>query len=324
MASPLHTADIWRERGFDWGNTAQLGRLDLATVPSKLPDRDRVRASVAQGADKYLANVDSQAYGLSYAPGDAKFDWGSNNLVLNNLVVMATAYDLTGAAKYQQGVVQGMDYLLGRNALNQSYVTGFGEVNSHNQHTRWYSHELNADLPNPPTGTLSGGPNSGIQDPLAQQKLQGCAAQFCYIDDIQSYATNELAINWNAPLAWVSGFLAGQGDASAPPKAGCKVSYTKLVDVAGVFASTVTVTNTSKSTVDGWALRWAFWGGQKVLLPINTRTTQAGATVTASNLPGNARIKPGQSVTLAVVGQSGLGVNSDPSLFTLNGQACAR
>jgi endoglucanase len=102
------------------------------------------------------------------------------------------------------------------------------------------------------------------------------------------------------------------------------VSYTKLADLGGVFASTVTVTNTSKSTVDGWSLRWAFWGGQKVSVPVNAKTTQSGATVTASNLPWNARIKPGQSVTFAVVGQSGLGVNSDPSLFTLNGKACAR
>ena len=49
LASPHHTGDIWRDRGFDWGNTAQLGRLDLATLPSPLPDRDRVRASVVAG-----------------------------------------------------------------------------------------------------------------------------------------------------------------------------------------------------------------------------------------------------------------------------------
>ena len=65
-----------------------------------------------------------------------------------------------------------MDYLFGRNALNQSYVTGYGEVASQNQHSRWYAHQLNPDLPNPPRGTLSGGPNSSIQDPVAQQKLQ--------------------------------------------------------------------------------------------------------------------------------------------------------
>jgi hypothetical protein len=30
----------------------------------------------------------------------------------------------------------------------------------------------------------------------------------CYIDDIQSYATSEIAINWSAALAWVASFIA--------------------------------------------------------------------------------------------------------------------
>ena len=115
-------------------------------------------------------------YGLPYAPGSGLFDWGSNNLVLNNMVVMATAYDISGDEKYRDGVLEGMDYILGRNALNQSYVTGYGENASENQHSRWYAHQLNPALPNPPVGTLSGGPNSSIQDPVAQALLQGLQA----------------------------------------------------------------------------------------------------------------------------------------------------
>jgi endoglucanase len=208
LASPHHTSDVWRERGFDWGSTAALGRLDLATLPNKLPDRARVRASVLEGADKYLATIKAHPYGIPYAPSDNQFDWGSNQLVINNLVVIATAYDLSGRAKYRDGVLEGMDYIFGRNALNMSYVTGYGEVASQNQHSRWYARQLNPDLPNPPRGTLAGGPNSSIQDPLAQQKLRGCVGQFCYIDDIESWSTNELTINWNAPLAWIAAFIA--------------------------------------------------------------------------------------------------------------------
>jgi endoglucanase len=210
LASPHHAGDIWRERGFDWASTAQLGRLDLAVLPNKLPDRNRVRRSVAEGADKYLATLKAHPYGVPYAPSENTYDWGSNNLVLNNMVVMATAFDISGKKKYRDGVLEGMDYLFGRNALNQSYVTGYGEVASKNQHSRWYAHQLNADLPNPPRGTLSGGPNSSIQDPLAQQLLRGCAPQFCYIDHIESWSTNELTINWNSPLSWIAAFIADQ------------------------------------------------------------------------------------------------------------------
>ena len=143
-------------------------------------------------------------------PADA-YVWGSNSNILNNLQVIATAYDLTGRSRYRDGVLQGLDYIFGRNALNHSYVTGYGEVSAQNEHTRWYAHELDPTMPNPPKGTLAGGANSGIQDPYAQSKLTGCVAQFCYIDDIQSWSTNELTINWNAPLAWVSAFVAATG-----------------------------------------------------------------------------------------------------------------
>lgn len=215
LASPLHTTDVWRDRGFDWGNTAQLGRLQLATLPNRLPDRERIRQSVVTGADTYLATMEAHPYGIPYAPTDNTYDWGSNNLILNNAIVMAVAFDITGTDRYRDGVLETMDYIFGRNALNQSYVTGYGEVASENQHSRWYAHQLNTDLPNPPRGTLSGGPNSSIQDPVAQQKLQGCAPQFCYLDDIESWSTNELTINWNAPLAWLAAFVADQDNGEA-------------------------------------------------------------------------------------------------------------
>jgi len=166
---------------------------------------------VVAGAEKYLAVQKAQAYGVPYAPANNMWDWGSNSIVLNNMVVLAGAYSLTGKAKYRDAVLTGIDYVLGRNALNQSYVTGYGTVFSQNQHSRWYSHQLDPNLPHPPRGTLSGGPNSGVQDPVAQAKLTGCVGQFCYIDDIQSWSTNELTINWNAPLAWIAGFVADQG-----------------------------------------------------------------------------------------------------------------
>jgi len=211
LKSPLHTADIFGDGAFDWASTAAAGRLDLALVPSKLPGRAGVRASVIKGADKYLATQRAQAYGIPFAPAGNAWPWGSNSTVLNNLVVLASAYHLTGQAKYRDSVLEGFDYVLGRNALNQSYVTGYGTVSSHNQHSRWYAHELDPALPNPPKGTLAGGANSALQDPFAAAKLAGCVGQFCYIDDIQSYSTNEEAINWNSALARVSGFVADQG-----------------------------------------------------------------------------------------------------------------
>jgi endoglucanase len=164
LASPVHTADIFTPVGYDWARTAAAARLDLATVPSKLPGRDKVRESVVNGADRYLATLKAHPYGMPYAPEGNLYDWGSNHQILHNGIVIATAYDITGASKYRDGALQGIDYIFGRNALNISYVTGYGEVNSHNQHARWYAHQLDPNMPNPPKGTLAGGPNSSIQD----------------------------------------------------------------------------------------------------------------------------------------------------------------
>ncbi|MBO0868967.1 MAG: glycoside hydrolase family 9 protein [Micromonosporaceae bacterium] len=211
LASPHFSDDVFAPGGFSWQSVAALGRLDLATVPNRLPHNKlaAVRASVVAGADKYLGILAGQAWGLPL-PADA-YVWGSNSNILNNIQVIATAYDLTGQAKYRSAALQGLDYIFGRNALNHSFVTGYGTVSSQNQHTRIYAHELDPNLPNPPVGSISGGANAVPADPLAQRLLTGCAPQFCYIDDIQSYSTNEVAINWNSALAWVASFAADQG-----------------------------------------------------------------------------------------------------------------
>jgi endoglucanase len=208
LESPLRVSGLFSVEGFSWNTPGALGQLHLATVSNRLPGRDRIRASVLSAADDILAVQSRQGYDQPYAPVSNLWTWGSNSQILNNLIVLGTAYDISGASKYRTAVLEGADYLFGRNALNLSYVTGYGSRFAQNQHTRMYARQLEPALPRPPAGTIAGGPNSGIQDPLAQSKLQGCAPQFCYIDDIQSYATNEIAINWNAGLSWVASFIA--------------------------------------------------------------------------------------------------------------------
>ncbi|PGH48343.1 glycosyl hydrolase family 5 [Streptomyces sp. Ru87] len=219
LGSELHgdAEAVFPANGFNWGSTAALGALSLATVPSELTDAELadVRSMVTAAADSYARASDDSLYGVPYAPEDNNYVWGSNSQVLNNMVVLATAHDLTGDATYSDAVLRGMDYILGRNPLNQSYVTGYGERDSKNQHHRFWANQLDPSLPNPAPGSVAGGPNVGIEDPVAQDKLQGCAPAMCYIDDIESWATNEITINWNAPLAWVASYLDDLGAATS-------------------------------------------------------------------------------------------------------------
>jgi endoglucanase len=211
-ASPIH-ADTFKfdAHGFGWQNVGVYGRLELAMVPGKVavPGLEKIKASVVAWADDLVAKRNTQAYGQPYAPPAADgWIWGSNSQVLNNLQVIGSAYDLTGDAAYADAFLSGLDYLFGRNALNISYVTGYGTVYAKNQHSRMYANQVESELPNPPAGTVAGGPNSSAADPVADKDLVGCVHQFCYIDDIQSYSTNEITINWNSALSWVSSFAA--------------------------------------------------------------------------------------------------------------------
>ena len=68
-------------------------------------------------------------------------------------------------------------------AFNNLGFPGYGTVFSQNQHSRWFAHQVNAELPHPPKGALAGGPNSSIQDPVVQALFatSGCAPgrSFC-------------------------------------------------------------------------------------------------------------------------------------------------
>ncbi|MGC4748605.1 glycoside hydrolase family 9 protein [Micromonospora sp. DT201] len=326
-ASPHHTGNVFDARGFGWQSVAALGRLDLATVPNGLPAADltRVRASVTTAADAYLAELRRQAYGLPM-PGDAdSYFWGGNSNVINNAVVLATAFDLTRNATYRDGAVQAMDYILGRNALNISYVTGWGEHAAQNQHSRIFGHQLDPNLPRPPAGSLAGGPNAALQDPFVAQLLTGCAPQFCYVDDINSYSTNEVAINWNSALAWISSFLADQGDAGAVPATTCSVGYSNYGTWQGGtgFTAQLTIRNTGATAVNGWSVRFAFTGDQRVREAWLAKVTQSGATVTARNESYNAKIAPGGTVTFGFNATTAGGANPNPGLVTVNGGACS-
>jgi endoglucanase len=50
---------------------------------------------------------------------------------------------------------------------------------------------------------LSGGPNRQRSDPALRKLPAGLPAMKNWIDDQESYAGNEVAINWNAPLVFL-------------------------------------------------------------------------------------------------------------------------
>jgi endoglucanase len=203
----------------NWGSTQALGDISLAVVPNSLPAADvtSIRNNIVAAANAYVNTSNSQGYRVPFAGGaGGAYYWGDNSDVANNGIIMALAYDFTGGSQYLNGANEAMNYLLGRNAMNKSYVSGYGENPLLNPHHRFWAKQADASFPSPPAGVLAGGPDSGLDDPYAQANLVGCKPQKCYVDNYQSYSTNEEAINWNAPLAWLSAYMDEKGGPGGP------------------------------------------------------------------------------------------------------------
>jgi endoglucanase len=185
---------------FDFNRVAAAAAIDLALHGE---GADRMLAA----ADRLLAVQAAQPWGQPYAPADG-WDWGSNGLVLINLVILAAAHELTGRTEYLDAAARGLDYLLGCNALGQSYVTGYGTDFTRHQRTRHFAHDLDPRFPPPPPGALAGGPASKEYAGFPpDERVAGLPPQRRYLDECTSETTNDVCIRWNAPLVWMAAFL---------------------------------------------------------------------------------------------------------------------
>ncbi|WP_338771041.1 glycoside hydrolase family 9 protein [Massilia sp. METH4] len=198
MKAPALKATVpsWAQvDGLAWMSLARhrktLGSaVDQALVANRI---DTLSASLARGWK-------ASAYGITMQPAD--YVWGSSAVALNQAMVLAHGYRLTGKREYLDAAQAGLDYALGRNALGTSFVTGFGtKLPLHPHHRPSEADGIAAPVP----GWLVGGPQPGQQDkndcPVAY--LSALPAK-SWLDHGCSYASNEVAINWNAPLVYVT------------------------------------------------------------------------------------------------------------------------
>jgi endoglucanase len=188
-----------------WGDVGGLAWVSLAQNRDKLAkaDADFVTQRVRGFGDELAATWKASAYRLTMESA-TDFVWGSNSQALNQALMLIQAYRVSNDRAQLDAAQSVLDYVLGRNPLGMSYVTGFGSKAPMHPHHR----PSEADGIEPPVpGFIVGGPNPGQQDqkncPAYPSKLPALS----YIDHGCSYAANEVAINWNAPLVYVSAAL---------------------------------------------------------------------------------------------------------------------
>lgn len=186
-----------------WGDVRSLGWISLAH------HRDNLTAVadkqlIANRIDGLAANLQSvwatSAYRVTMQKND--FVWGSNSVALGQAMMLVQGYRLNGKREYLDAAQAMLDYVLGRNATDMSFVTGFGDKSTLHPHHR----PSEADgIVEPIPGFIAGGPQPGQQDKSdCSVSYPSNIAAKSYLDNWCSYASNEIAINWNAPLVYVS------------------------------------------------------------------------------------------------------------------------
>jgi len=156
-----------------------------------------IKAASLKAADEIVDRTSKNGYRNSLT--SREYVWGSNGVAANYGVQLLIANWMKADQRYLDTAVDNLHYLLGRNTLSLSFVTQLGDNPFHNPHHRPSQSDNNKE---PWPGLLSGGPNQYRQDP-AMKKLGNLPPAKMYLDEWESFATNEIAINWNAPLVFL-------------------------------------------------------------------------------------------------------------------------
>ncbi len=186
-----------------WGNVRMLGFYTLIRheklMPSELANEIRnTKQKFIDLADRYLQAAEQNAFQTVMGQSGRDFNWGSNSNAANQGIVLINAYVITKGKKYLDHALSNLDYLVGRNATGYCFVTGLGSKSPMHPHHR---PSVADRIVEPVPGLLAGGPNPGRQDKC---KYEYTEPETSYTDLDCSYASNEIAINWNAPLVYLA------------------------------------------------------------------------------------------------------------------------
>jgi endoglucanase len=182
-----------------WPNVGLLGYYTLLRKRPAGMDLAPVKQRLITFADGLISNGGDKAYATIMGQSNRDFQWGSSSVALNQGIVLINAYLISNDKRYLSHALSNLDYIMGRNATGYCFVTGIGSKSTLRPHHR---PSVADGVEEPVPGLLAGGSNPGRQDRCAGYPSDLPAE--CYLDRDCSYASNEIAINWNAPLVYVA------------------------------------------------------------------------------------------------------------------------
>ncbi len=191
-----------------WSQPHILGYYSLAMGAKVRPDvKGRARQKLLELAQSMAGVSATSGYGVSLAASD--YVWGSVENVMYKAGALLVAAEFSGDGTLRDAGRRQLDYVLGTNSLNHSFVAGFGSRSSIGAHhwTNWSLHKI---MP----GWVSGGPNqyaTGADSLLRKVIEAGTPPAKCFVDvppPHTSWASNEGTTSENAGLVFAAGMMA--------------------------------------------------------------------------------------------------------------------
>ena len=220
-----------------------LGYMDYIQSPQ--PDANKsiiskLKSAFITEANWTIDRIGYTSYNIPLAAPNHLF-WGSSGLIATHAYVYDQVYQWSGNLKYKNAIANSVDWILGRNPVNNIFVTGYGDT-MHGVDIYSFFWDNNFY---PPPGYLCG--NIMAYDDATIPVIKYPWKRFL---NIQSAPTLEPGIYWNAELAWLMGYMAQ----NAGPKRDCNgdIGGAAFFDqcqvcVGGNTGKTACIPNSSKS-----------------------------------------------------------------------------
>lgn len=176
----------------NWANVELLSVISLSKSVGDNKYKSKCKGLIFKMSDEISNQISNSPLRIP----EVGHGWGSNSVFANAGWILLVAASLDDDnQKYLNSATDIADYLLGKNPIGISFITGFGTKYAMNPHHRPSAAD---GVEEPIPGFIVGGPNPHHND-KEHVKYHSNLPALSYEDVVESFASNEVAINWNAP-----------------------------------------------------------------------------------------------------------------------------
>ena len=180
-----------------WDNVSFLAAYALTSCMGISTERQNyIRDVILQWTKSIKKQISLNGYGSALKLEE--YTWGSNKAALAYGVSMILAEKILDRNELENEIKAQLDYVLGVNPLSKVFITKIGIDYVRNPHNRLIKSK-GILIP----GLLVAGPNNNAEDGFYSKGLGPKG----YVDLFEACSCNEYAIDYNAPLVFVAGYL---------------------------------------------------------------------------------------------------------------------